>query len=116
MDFTALDTSQNTEALIDCLSSHGIAAVGRYYTRNRSHAKILTPSEAVALSAAGIRIWAVYQVRQNQTSDFSRDRGLAAARDALDYATAVIRQPRGSGVYFSVDYDASASEFSSAVR
>ena len=116
MDITALDTSQTTESLIPCLKSHGITAVGRYYTRNRTQAKILKASEASALSAAGIKIWAIYQVRQNQTADFSRDKGLAAARDALDYASNVIGQPRDSAIYFSVDYDATAWEFSAAVR
>jgi hypothetical protein len=118
MDFTALDTSQSTrdaDGIVDCLKRNGINAVGRYYTRNRSLGKLLTAAEALALSTAGIKIWAVYQIRQNQVSDFSRPKGQAAAKDAVDYALNVISQPKGTGIYFSVDYDA-ADDFASAIR
>lgn len=107
MAFTALDTSQNTRPVIPCLKQKGIAAVGRYYTRNRHNPKILTADEAQRLSAAGIRIWAVYQNRHREAVDFSADKGKAEAQDALDYARHVIGQPAGSAIYFSADFDAS---------
>jgi hypothetical protein len=116
MAIAALDTSQNSSKLIACMKSQGTAAVGRYYTRNRSNTKILTADEARKLSAAGIKIWPVYQNRHRQESDFSAAKGKAEAQDALDYAKNVIGQPTGSGIYFSADFDASKPTFDAAIK
>ena len=119
MSFKCLDTSQNTsktKGLIHSLKKDGIVAVGRYYTRNRSSSKILTASEAATLADAGIQVWVVYQVRQTQASDFCQAQGGAAATDALDYAQNVIGQPKGSALYFAVDFDASEADFTSAIK
>src|SRR5438445_2301335 len=101
MAFQALDTSQNSRDLIACLKQSGITAVGRYYTRKRTNSKILTSDEARRLSAAGIKIWPVYQNRHREAVDFSALKGKAEAEDAIDYAKHVIGQPIGSGIYFS---------------
>jgi hypothetical protein len=116
MAFSALDTSQNSRHLIACLTTNGIQAIGRYYTKRRSNPKILTADEAQRLSAAGIRIWAVYQNRHRLPGDFSPTKGRQEAEDALDYARNVIRQPTGSAIYFSADFDASQRVFDSAIR
>jgi hypothetical protein len=119
MSFKALDTSQNTlhiAGLVECLKQNGVIAVGRYYTSDRNNGKILTGPEAKALSEAGIGIWAVYQDRQNQASDFSSAKGKASAEDALTYAQTIIAQPKGSGIYFAVDYDASEQDYNSAIK
>jgi Domain of unknown function (DUF1906)/Putative peptidoglycan binding domain/CHAP domain len=115
MSFTAFDTSQNTRDLIDCMRTNGITAVGRYYTKRRTNTKILTPSEARQLSAAGIRIWVVYQNRHREVVDFSPTKGKQDAQDALDYAQNVIHQPSGSAIYFSADFDATEAEFNMAI-
>ncbi len=115
MSFNALDTSQSTANLINCLKQNGIVAVGRYYAGDRALSKVLTAAEASALSAAGIKIWTVYQDSQNQVADFNQSKGSAAASAALSYAQTVIGQPKGSGIYFAVDFDASATDFSSAI-
>jgi Domain of unknown function (DUF1906)/CHAP domain/Putative peptidoglycan binding domain len=109
MAFTALDTSQNSRSLIDCLTAKGIMAIGRYYTKKRNNSKILTADEARKLSAGGIRIWTVYQNRHREAVDFSAIKGKQEAEDALDYAKTVINQPAGSAIYFSADFDASAA-------
>jgi len=115
MAFIALDTNQNATRMADCMKAQGITAIGRYYTRNRANAKILKPDEARALSAAGIRIWTVYQNRHRLRVDFSAVKGKQEAEDALDYAKHVINQPPGSAIYFSADFDATAAEVSSAI-
>ncbi|WP_197077545.1 glycoside hydrolase domain-containing protein [Hyphomicrobium sp. 99] len=56
---------------------------------------------------AGIRIWAIYQDRQNRLSDFTHSKGRAAGASALGYAQNTIKQPSGSAIYFSVDFDPS---------
>ncbi|MEA2951071.1 MAG: hypothetical protein QOJ96_591 [Alphaproteobacteria bacterium] len=113
---TALDTSQNSRDLIDCMRGKGIVAIGRYYTRKRSNKKILTADEARRLSDAGIRIWPVYQNRHREPVDFSSVLGKAEAEDALDYAKNVINQPAGSAIYFSADFDASQETYNTAIR
>ena len=116
MAFTALDTSQKSSGLIDCMKARGIAAIGRYYTKNRGNSKILTTDEARRLSDAGIRIWPVYQNRHRLPADFSATKGKQEAEDALDYAMNVINQPTGSGIYFSADFDATEAVFGSAIK
>lgn len=115
MSFTALDANIPLTGAISCLKQHGITAVGRYYTKNKKNAKLLSAAEAQALSRAGIHIWAIYQDRQNQIADFTRAKGLAAGKVALEYAREVIKQPPGSAIYFSVDFDPTASQYKSGV-
>jgi Domain of unknown function (DUF1906) len=115
MAFTALDTSQNTRNLIDCMRANGVTAVGRYYTKRRTNSKILTLVEAQHLSAAGIKIWPVYQNRHREPVDFGSAKGKQEALDALDYAQNVIHQPRGSCIYFSADFDATDAVFQGAI-
>ena len=116
MAFAALDTSQNSRKLVACMKDEGIKAIGRYYTKTRTNTKILTVDEARLLSNAGIRIWVVYQNRHRQPVDFSPVKGKREAEDALDYARNVIKQPAGSAIYFSADFDASSDELKSAIR
>src|SRR5215813_13167767 len=99
MAFKALDTSQNSRQQVPCLKNNGIVAIGRYYTRNRNNRKILTPDESRTLSAAGIKIWPVYQNRHRLRADFSAAKGKQEADDALDYAMNVIGQPAGSAIF-----------------
>ncbi|MGB8399957.1 DUF1906 domain-containing protein [Bradyrhizobium sp.] len=115
MAFSALDTAQNARNLIPCLKDKQIAAIGRYYTARRINPKILTAAEARRLSDAGIKIWPVYQNRHRFEADFSSAKGRREARDALDYAKNVIRQPQGSAIYFSADFDATQAEFDRAI-
>jgi glycoside hydrolase-like protein len=115
MAFAALDTNQNSIPTIPCMKAQGITAIGRYYTRNRSNEKILKPDEAQRLSEAGIKIWPVYQNRHLLQVDFSSAKGKEEAEDALDYAQHVINQPLGSGIYFSVDFDASQATYNKAI-
>ena len=116
MAFSALDADVPLTGQIACLQSQGIAAVGRYYTRNRSSRKLLQLAEARALSAAGIRIWPVYQDRQNQAADFSLEKGVAAGQNALSYARDVIGQPAGTAIYFAVDFDPSNSQIDRVIE
>jgi Domain of unknown function (DUF1906) len=116
MAFTALDTSQNSSDLVACMRDKGITAIGRYYTKRRTNSKILTKGEAQKLSRAGIKIWPVYQNRHRLRSDFSSTIGKREANDALDYAKNVIKQPPGSAIYFSADFDASQATLDGAIR
>ncbi len=114
-----IDTPYNTEPKVSCLVSKGVKTVIRYYNFSNSRSfpeKGMTLAEAQALSANGIEIAVVFQQRQTKVEDFTEAKGIAAGRRAYRYAHDVIGQPAGSGIYFSVDFDASASEISSNIQ
>lgn len=108
---TGVDSSSAcTPATVPCLQSAGVSFVGRYYSRTTHIAgKKLTASEAALLSQAGFQIVAVYEDGPTSYSYFSAARGTADGEGALAQAQAV-GQPHGSTIYFTVDYDATASD------
>lgn len=113
-----IDTPFNTITKIPCLLSQGVQTVIRYYNFSNSQNfpnKCLELPEAQALSSHGMQIAVVFQQRQNQVSDFSVQKGIAAGRRAYRHAQDDINQPAGSGIYFSVDFDASDAEIESNV-
>jgi hypothetical protein len=113
-----IDTPFNTKSKIPCLLNQGVATVIRYYNFSNSGTfpqKRLELPEAQALGANGIKIGVVFQQRQNQIADFSEVKGVAAGRRAYRHAQDNIDQPAGSGVYFSVDFDASSNEIKNQI-
>jgi Domain of unknown function (DUF1906)/Bacterial SH3 domain len=108
-----IDTTSNAASSIPCLLSQGVTTVIRYYNFSNSLTfpnKNLELAEAEALSAQGLQIAVTFQQRQNQVADFSELKGVAAGRRAYRHAQDDISQPAGSAIYFSVDFDAAASE------
>lgn len=89
---------------IASLQSQAIAFVGRYYS-STDQSKVLTATEATALSSAGILIAALYEDDGTDPTTFSSQTGTANAQTALQQAAAA-GQPKGSAIYFSVDFDA----------
>jgi hypothetical protein len=67
-------------------------------------------AEAQALASHGIQIAVTFQQRQDRVEDFSEQIGFTAGRRAYRHAQENIGQPAGSGIYFSVDFDAKAGE------
>lgn len=113
-----IDTTANTVSAIPCLKAQEIGTVIRYYNFSNSRTfpnKRMELAEAQALSANGFKIAAVFQQRQNQIADFSRTQGVAAGRRAYRFAHDNIGQPEGSGIYFSVDFDASKREIDNSI-
>lgn len=106
---TAFDTTQDCSKMLGCLKAAGYDTLIRYYSRPGLEWKRIGVREAAAIAHAGLKLAAVYQNRQNQDGDFSEVAGRKAGRDAHDYAREVIRQPDGSAIYFSADYDPSAA-------
>lgn len=108
-----IDTPFNTESSIPCLLSQGVRTVIRYYNFSNSRTfprKRLELAEAQVLSARGMQIGVVFQQRQDRAADFSEQKGFEAGRRAHRHARENIGQPSGSGIYFSVDFDASVTE------
>ena len=108
-----IDTPSNTTAKLACLKSKGVTTVIRYYNFRNSQQlpdKRLDPPEAQALAASGMQIAVVFQQGQNSAAAFSDAQGFKAGVAAFRHARNKIRQPVGSGIYFSVDFDASTNE------
>lgn len=113
-----IDTPFNTVSRIPCLVSQGVTTVIRYYNFSNSLTfpqKRLELAEAQALSAKGIQIAVVFQQRQIDVSDFTQAKGIAAGRQAYHLAQNNIGQPANSGIYFSVDFDASNTQIQSNI-
>lgn len=113
-----IDTPANTTSKLGCLKTKGVTTVIRYYNFRNSQQlpdKRLDPPEAQALAASGLQIAVVFQQGQNSASAFSDAQGFKAGLAAFRHARDKIRQPTGSGIYFSVDFDASTSEVNQRV-
>ncbi|UWM66002.1 glycoside hydrolase domain-containing protein [Enterobacter sp. CP102] len=113
-----IDTPYNTKNIVSCLLREGVSTVIRYYNFSNSISfpeKRLTLPEAEMLSQKGIDIGVVFQQKQNEAGDFNYQKGFSAGRRAYRYARDDINQPVGSGIYFSVDFDATKKEITTAI-
>lgn len=113
---SGVDSSSSVSATaLSCLQAGGYTFVGRYYSRTTHIAgKKLTAAEAQLLSKGGMEIVTVYEDAPTQYSYFSGDRGSEDGEGALAQAEAV-GQPKGSAIYFTVDYDAEPSEITANI-
>lgn len=110
---TIIDTHRRTTPRLSCLKDRGVTTIIRYYNFQNSHQlpeKLMEPAEAQAIAAMGIQIGVVFQQGQNNAAAFSDAQGFKAGRRAFTYARDTIGQPTGSGIYFSVDFDATSSQ------
>lgn len=109
----AIDASQDVTQYLDKLRQTGCRAIGRYYSTHTW--KVMGHAEAKAISAVGLKIFAVHE--ESDTPDsFNTQTGTANANRALDYAANTIHQPPGSAIYFAVDYDVSPEEAQTSVK
>lgn len=111
LEINGLDSSSACDQTsLTCLQSQGMQFIGRYYSRTTQiPGKKLTPAEAQLISLSGITIVAVYEDGPTSAGYFSASRGAADANGAAAQAVAV-GQPSESAIYFTVDYDATASD------
>ncbi len=105
----AVDTASTVEVLASAIAKKGYRAIGRYYSFSKW--KQLQPTEAQQLIAAGLSIITVYEDSNDRASSFTSATGNQQATQALHLAQNVIRQPKGSGIYFAVDYDATYYDY-----
>lgn len=113
--WSAVDVSVrlNTAAgktFVAFVRSRGVDTIIRYYASS-ARPKTLTPEEAKFLSKEGFGILPVFQDSSRDISNFSRQKGAANAKSAMDFAKRV-GQPKGKGstILFAVDADYSAKE------
>jgi len=102
------DTSTSTTPHIGCLKGK-VTFVARYLARGLG-GKVLTRQEALALTNAGIRIVSVWESGTPTSSAyFTEAQGKADGNDAYQLAER-IGQPKGTPIYFAVDYDATEDD------
>lgn len=106
------DLNRDCGKLIPKILAAGIKFVARYYSHSAT--KNIGPSEAQALSSAGVDIVSVWESGGDHPAFFSRAQGIDDATSAAKQAQSV-GQPAGTPIYFAVDYDASQAELNSAI-
>jgi hypothetical protein len=109
------DANVDLTRFADCLKSAGNEFVCRYYNVNNPH-KNLTLGEAKALTAAGLRIVAIWENGfPTKASYFTHQRGVFDGTNAYHFAEHNIGQPAGTPIYFAVDYDATQRDVGGAI-
>ncbi|MCC3374750.1 DUF1906 domain-containing protein [Cohnella sp. REN36] len=102
-------SSPLTEQTATAIAKAGYKFAARYLVPDTYAWKRLTPSEAQAITAAGMQIVSVFETSANRPeggAPAGQSDGTAAYKEARS-----IGQPLGSTIYFAVDYDASPSDF-----
>lgn len=111
--FGAVDLSQYaTQRFLDTMKYLGVKTIIRYYDYPGSPTlpqKIPTAAELAMIKANGFKFCGVFQHSNNRIASFTKERGIKDAGKVLELAK-LWKQPKGSGVYFGVDFDPSESE------
>lgn len=110
--FTVIDTATPTTPIVNSLTRAGIRTVIRYYNhRDMNQAgKRISRTEAEALESVGISIAAIFQQRAGAGEPRGHIEDLTAVTGRRDATRAMqlsreTGQPKGSAIYFSVDWD-----------
>lgn len=113
MPRTGIDIAGDVRPYLPQLKAAGVDFVFRYYaTHTHIKGKILTLEEAQAISAAGLKIGAVYENGEPTTAGyFTSEQGTQDAAYALQMAYR-IGQPANTPIYFAVDCDLSYAHIS----
>ncbi len=135
-----IDTAWDTRPYLQQLQRAGVQVIGRYYARceqeNLPEKRFAFGTEAADILAAGMGILSIYQYRSSSKHKFDGQRldrqgnivnlpdadcnpstsGRSAAAEAtLDARAAIaqahqVGQPKGSAIYFSVDFNFSRTD------
>jgi len=112
---TGFDANADLTRFASCLRTAGFDFVCRYYNINNPH-KNLSLAEAKALSAAGLKIVAVWENGfPDHASYFSHAKGVFDGTSAYHFAEQTITQPANTPIYFAVDFDASQKDVNGAI-
>lgn len=98
-----------TVASAQDLKQVGIEAIGRYLGRNLWNG--LSQDEVKAIQSAGLALFLIWELAPTKVSYFDYAKGLSDAKQAIAEAE-YLGAPHGIAIYFTVDYDAQASDMS----
>ncbi len=110
-----VDSASNVTSIVNTLKNNAYSFVIRYYSLPDNNVKRTSAAELAAIGNAGLKKVVVYQNLHNAYEKFSESIAQYDASDAISQAKAY-GQPTGSAIYFSVDYDASASEVDGNIK
>ncbi|MFN8075282.1 MAG: DUF1906 domain-containing protein [Kineosporiaceae bacterium] len=100
------------QARISTLKAAGYKIAGRYLSGGTT--KILTSSEIALIHDNGLSFFPIWQESNNTASSFSYSQGLTAGANACASARS-LGLPKGTVIYFAVDFDPQDSEVTAAV-
>lgn len=94
------------ERILNDLLSNGYKAVGRYLTSGiiNGKNKQLTKEEYNLLAKSGVAVIPIYQTTGNSLDYFNYEQGVFDGNKAVELANK-LGIPKGSEIYFAVDYD-----------
>lgn len=98
-----------TESKLQTLINGGYTFVGRYLGR------YFTSEEKDRITRGGLFIVSLYEGNPTHIGYFTESQGRTDATNAIAKAQS-LGQPSGTPIYFTVDYDASASDVSGGIR
>lgn len=111
--FGAVDLSEHcNQRFLDAMKYLGVKTIIRYYDIPGSPTlpeKIPTAAELALIKKNGFQFCGVFQHNNSKLASFTHERGIKDAGVALELAKKW-GQPKGSGIYFGVDFDPSSSE------
>jgi hypothetical protein len=117
--FGAVDLSQYcTQNFLDAMKYLGVKTIIRYYDWPGSPTlkqKIPTAAELALIKKNGFSFCGVFQHNNSKLASFSAARGENDAGVAIELAKKW-GQPKGSAIYFGVDFDPSAAEINGQVK
>lgn len=94
----------------------GVLAVGRYLGyKTTSWSKTLTPDELQAIHTAGLSVFLIWESNPTFAGYFNYAKGTADAKLAAEEA-AYLGAPKGTAIYFTVDYNAQALDMAAIVE
>jgi hypothetical protein len=102
-----VDTASDARPYLSALKALGVRAIFRYYAlaaQPEVPQKQLTIAEKEAILDAGFAIGSVFQYYSNVPENIHAERGRMDGEAALARA-ATFGQPKGSAIYFGVDFD-----------
>jgi len=98
------------------LKNHDYQIVGRYlYSPDPNFEKEIKPGELEVILDAGLRFFPIMQVHGRDATEYTYTTGFQHALIAHEKAT-TFGIPRGSVIYFAVDYDATQDQMDYIVR
>lgn len=106
------DTTQDTTSKAAAIKAEGYDFIARYLSQ--SHWKVVGAAEAKAIAAASLDLVLVYEDAPTAADYFSFGRGQADGTRAAQQAQ-LIGAGAGTGIYFAVDYDASANDIGGVI-
>ena len=100
-----------TQHFLDAMAWLGVKTVVRYYEYDNQTIKGKLPSaaELKLIAGNGFSILGVFQHNNSSPATFTADRGNADAQRSV-YLAGLWGQPKGSAIYFGVDFEPSAAQ------